>query len=78
VVIFAIYIGGHDVMMHYARPNRLWFAVPLLILWLSRVWLLASRGELNEDPVIFAFTDRMSLLIGVLLTVVVLLAHPLK
>jgi 4-hydroxybenzoate polyprenyltransferase/phosphoserine phosphatase len=78
VVIFAIYIGGHDVMMHYARPNRLWFAVPLLILWLSRVWLLASRGELNEDPVIFAFTDRMSLLIGVLLTVVVLLAHPLR
>lgn len=78
VVIFAIYIAGHDVMIHYARPNRLWFAVPLLILWLSRVWLLASRGELNEDPVIFAFTDRMSLLIGVLLTLIVLLAHPLR
>lgn len=78
VVIFAIYIGGRDVMMHYARPNRLWLAVPLLILWLSRVWLLASRGELNEDPVIFAFTDRMSLLIGALLTLVVLLAHPLR
>lgn len=78
VVIFAIYIGGHDVMMHYAQPNRLWLAVPLLILWLSRVWLLASRGELNEDPVIFAFTDRMSLLIGALLTLVVLLAQPLK
>jgi 4-hydroxybenzoate polyprenyltransferase len=78
VVIFAIYIGGRDVMAHYARPTRLWVAVPLLILWLSRVWLLASRGELNEDPVIFAFTDRMSLLIGALVTLVVLLAHPLR
>ena len=78
VVIFAIYIGGYDVMAHYARPSRLWFAVPLLILWLSRIWLLASRGELNEDPVIFAFTDRMSLLIGALLTLVVLFAHPLS
>ena len=36
-----------------------------LLLWLSRVWLLASRGQLNEDPVVFALTDRMSLLIGV-------------
>ncbi len=78
VVIFAIYIGGHDVMAHYGRPARLWLAVPMLILWLSRVWLLASRGELNEDPVIFAFTDRMSLLVGALVTLVVLFAHPLK
>lgn len=65
-------------MMHYEELNRLWLAVPLLILWLSRVWLLASRGELNDGPVIFAFTDRMSLLIGALLTLIVLLAHPLK
>ena len=78
VVVFAIYIGGHDVMAHYARPGRLWLAVPLLILWLSRVWLLASRGQLNEDPVIFAFTDRMSLLIGMLMTLVVLFAQPLR
>ena len=74
VVIFAIYISGHDVMTHYARPNRLWLAVPLLLLWLSRIWLLASRGQLNEDPVVFAFTDRMSLLIGAMVTLVVLFA----
>jgi 4-hydroxybenzoate polyprenyltransferase/phosphoserine phosphatase len=78
VVVFAIYVGGHDVTAHYANPGRLWLAVPLLILWLSRVWLLASRGELNEDPVIFAFTDRMSLLIGALVTLVILFAHPLS
>jgi len=78
VVVFAIYVGGHDVTAHYASPGRLWLAVPLLILWLSRVWLLASRGELNEDPVIFAFTDRMSLLIGALVTLVILFAHPLS
>lgn len=74
VVIFALYINGHDVAVLYHRPTRLWLAVPLLLLWVSRVWLLASRGELNEDPVVFAFTDRMSLLIGALIAVVVLLA----
>ena len=43
--------------------------MPLMILWLCRVWLLASRGELHEDPVVFALTDRMSLLIGVAVAV---------
>ncbi len=74
VVIFAIYISGHDVMALYHRPNRLWLAVPLMILWLSRTWLMASRGELNEDPVVFAFTDRMSLVIGIAVAIVVLLS----
>jgi 4-hydroxybenzoate polyprenyltransferase len=74
VVIFAIYISGSDVTRLYRSPDRLWLVVPLMILWLSRVWLLASRGELDEDPVVFAITDRMSLLIGVAAVVVVLLA----
>lgn len=74
VVIFALYISSHDVTVLYHRPIRLWLVVPLLILWVSRIWLLASRGELNEDPVVFAFTDRLSLLIGALIAVVVVLA----
>ena len=65
VVIFANYISGSDVIVLYRNPTLLWLIVPLMILWLCRVWLLASRGELDEDPVVFALTDRMSLLIGV-------------
>jgi hypothetical protein len=41
----------------------MWLITPLLILWISRVWLLASRGLLDEDPVVFALSDRMSLLL---------------
>jgi len=43
-------------------------------LWLSRVWLFASRGELDEDPVIFALTDRLSLLIGAAVAAVAICA----
>lgn len=63
VVIFALYINGSDILALYRHPHRMWLIMPLLILWIFRVWLLASRGELDEDPVIFAVTDRMSLLI---------------
>jgi len=75
VVVFANYISSFDVMALYHQPRLLWLVVPLLILWLCRVWLLASRGELNEDPVVFALTDRMSLLIGVAVAVIALLAQ---
>jgi 4-hydroxybenzoate polyprenyltransferase len=64
IVIFALYINGHDVVALYHHARRMWLITPLLILWISRVWLLASRGELDEDPVVFALTDRMSLLLG--------------
>jgi 4-hydroxybenzoate polyprenyltransferase len=71
VVIFSLYINGRDVMSLYHHPNRMWAVTPLLILWVSRVWLLAARGELNEDPVVFAISDRMSLLLGLGILVVV-------
>lgn len=74
VVVFGIYISAHDVEDHYAHPARLWLVAPLMILWLSRVWLLASRGRLHEDPVVFALTDRMSLLIGAATVLIVLSA----
>jgi 4-hydroxybenzoate polyprenyltransferase/phosphoserine phosphatase len=74
VVVFSIYISSQNVMTLYRKPSLLWLIVPLMLLWLSRVWLLASRGQLNEDPVVFALTDRMSLLIGVAVAAVALLA----
>ena len=43
-----------------------------MILWLCRVWLLASRGELDEDPVVFALTNPMSLLMGLGAAVIVI------
>lgn len=58
----------------YREPRLLWLSVPLIILWLNRVWLLASRGELDEDPVAFALTDPMSQILGLLVVIVGLLA----
>ncbi len=51
----------------YHHPHRLWVAPVLLHLWLARVWILAHRGEMNDDPVAFALRDRYSLLLGALL-----------
>jgi 4-hydroxybenzoate polyprenyltransferase len=74
IIIFAIYISGEDVVKLYRNSALLWMIMPLMILWNSRVWLLASRGELHEDPVVFALTDRMSLLIGAAVAGIALMA----
>ena len=73
-VVFAIYITGPDVQKLYRQPRLLWLSVPLIVLWLNRVWLLASRGELDEDPVAFALTDPVSQAIGIAVVIVALLA----
>lgn len=70
VVMFMLYIGHQDVSHLYSHAFRLWLIVPLLIYWLFRVWLLASRGELDDDPVVFALRDRMSLVVGALVVAV--------
>ena len=48
----------------YRHRTRLWLIVPLLIYWLNRVWLMASRGEFDDDPVVFAMRDPISLAVG--------------
>lgn len=75
VVVFVFYIGLNEAARglypHYAR---LWLLVPVLLLWLFRLWLLASRGDLHEDPVVYAITDRRSLLLGVLVVAIMISA----
>lgn len=64
VVVFSLYISRPDVDILYRHSTRLWLIVPFMLFWLYRVLLLASRGEMNEDPVIFAIRDRVSLAIA--------------
>lgn len=74
VVVLTLYISNLDAAQLYHHPNRLWLLAPVLLLWISRLWLLASRGYLDEDPVVYAITDRRSLLLGVLVLAIVLFA----
>lgn len=73
VVVFVLYVNSPDVQALYKHRSVLWLVTPLIIYWLNRVWLLAHRGELDDDPVLFAIHDRVSLLIGFLAAAIVLL-----
>jgi 4-hydroxybenzoate polyprenyltransferase/phosphoserine phosphatase len=74
VAVLTLYISNLDAQQLYTHTKRLWLLVPVLLLWISRLWLMASRGHLDEDPVVYAITDRRSLLLGVLVMLIVLSA----
>jgi 4-hydroxybenzoate polyprenyltransferase len=73
VVVLMLYIQTLDTRL-YHHAERLWLLLPVFLLWMTQLWLLAARGELNEDPVVYALTDKRSLLVGVLVAAVVALA----
>jgi 4-hydroxybenzoate polyprenyltransferase len=74
VFVLTLYISGLNTANLYSHTSRLWLLLPVLLLWISRLWLLASRGELDEDPVVYAITDKRSLLLGVLVAIIVIAA----
>lgn len=74
VMVLALYINDARTTQLYSRPEVIWLACPLMLTWISRVWMLAHRGVMNEDPIIFAVRDHVSVLIGALLALVFMAA----
>ena len=74
VLVLALYVNGTDVTRLYRHPQVIWLACPMLLFWISRVWFLASRGKLSEDPVVFAARDPISYLLGVIVLLILFVA----
>jgi 4-hydroxybenzoate polyprenyltransferase len=64
VLVLALYINSTASEALYRRPEVLWLLCPLLLFWISRAWMIAHRGLMRDDPVVFAATDRTSVAIA--------------
>lgn len=60
ILIILLYLQSTDVRALYKNPQTLWYATPILLFWVSRIWLLTNRDEINDDPVVFAVKDKVS------------------
>ncbi|MGM9482614.1 UbiA family prenyltransferase [Roseateles sp. NT4] len=75
VLLLALYLNSDVVVQRYAQPQRLWLTLPVVLYWISRMWMQAQRGRLHDDPLIFAATDRYSLGCAALFGALLWLAH---
>jgi 4-hydroxybenzoate polyprenyltransferase/phosphoserine phosphatase len=64
VLVLALYLNTEAVMQLYRYPAFVWAAIPFMLFWISWMWMQANRGNMHDDPLVFAVKDRASLLAG--------------
>jgi 4-hydroxybenzoate polyprenyltransferase len=74
VLVLALYLNSEAVISLYATPQLIWLAIPLMLFWVSWMWMKAHRGLMHDDPIVFAIKDRVSVLIGALFMAILILA----
>jgi len=70
VLLLALYLHSESVRQHYSSPEFLWAAVPLMLFWVSWIWIQAHRGQMHDDPIVFASRDLSSMIVGALLVLI--------
>ena len=75
VLVLALYINDPETRILYPSTQWLWMAPPLLLYWVSRIWMKTQRGEIDDDPVVFAVRDWQSLMTAAIIAVFFALAR---
>lgn len=78
VLVLALYIQDGQAAHLYATPQVIWLACPVMLFWISRAWLIAHRGRMHDDPIVFALKDKVSWGVGVFMVSVLALARVLS
>ena len=71
VLVLSLYVNSQAVTVLYRSPAVIWAAVPVVMLWVSSLWFRLWRGEVSDDPILFALRDRLSLLAGFFMLAIV-------
>ncbi|MDX1547198.1 MAG: UbiA family prenyltransferase [Rhodothermales bacterium] len=74
VLVLALYINSDQVVSMYSRPELLWLVGPPLLYWISRMWMVAHRGGMHDDPIVYTIKDRVSYLVGGTIVLVIALS----
>lgn len=74
VLVFILYVNGPSVQSLYEHPLRLWLLVPVLVYWVSRMWFIAHRGEMHDDPIVFTARDPHSYVVALAAAAIVVSA----
>ena len=74
LLVLVLYINSPQVQTLYRRPWVLWLLCPSLVYWFNRIITLANRGDVDTDPILFAFRDRASWLVAIVTSVLFVLS----
>ena len=75
VLVMAFYINSARVQEQYDRPEMLWLFCPMMLYWISRMWILTRRGDMHDDPVVFTIKDSRTYWLAAIAGVALLVAN---
>jgi 4-hydroxybenzoate polyprenyltransferase len=74
VLVLTLYLNSKEVAELYSRPEALWLIIPLLSYWITRIWFLAHRREIQDDPIVFTIHDPTSYIVGAIIMIIMIMA----
>jgi 4-hydroxybenzoate polyprenyltransferase len=78
IVVFGLFISAPETIARYQSPVLLWLVALCLMYWLSRLWIKTARGEMHDDPIVFAVSDRNSRIVSLLMISAMIMARYLE
>ena len=72
-LVLALYVNSESIVALYRSPLVIWGTVPILLLWIFRIWIKTHRGEIADDPLLYATKDPASIAAGVLVAALVVI-----
>lgn len=76
-LIMALYVDSANVKQLYSHPELIWLICPIILYQMARIWFLARRGQMPDDPLVFMIRDWRSQLMGLLVTAIMIAAATL-
>ena len=74
VLVLGLYLDTPYIARMYSHPKMIWLLMPIMLYWVSRIWMQTHRGNMHDDPLVYALKDRVSLVTGLMAAVVLALA----
>ncbi len=68
-LVLTLYLNSNEVIVLYKRPEMLWPVVICLLMWITRIWFLAHRGKMTDDPIVFTVKDYVSYILGLIVII---------
>ena len=76
-LIMALYVDSAAVKELYRHPEVIWLICPIILYQMARVWFLARRGQMPDDPLVFMIRDWRSQVTGAMVVLIMITASVL-
>ena len=73
-LIMALYVDSANVKQLYRHPELIWLICPIILYQMARIWFLARRGQMPDDPLVFMIRDWRSQFMGLLVATIMVAA----